>query len=124
MTETIPRILFVDDNEDLRFMVKTWLSMHGYEVKTAESLASGLHQARSEVFDLYLLDADLPDGRGRELSDRIREFDRATPIVFYSGESPARRGKSVKCDLQDYVMKPGLEDLRKAIFRAINTRHA
>jgi DNA-binding response OmpR family regulator len=115
-----PRILFVDDHEDTRFMVKLWLGNSNYEVATAESIASGLELAQSEPFDLYLLDTRLPDGSGKELCEKIREFDSTTPIIFYSGETPEQLHSAMKCGAQDWVMKPELDGLQAAILRAMN----
>jgi CheY-like chemotaxis protein len=117
--QTIPRILFVDDHDDTRFMIKLWLAQFNYEVATAESMASGLQLAQSEPFDLYVLDTRLPDGSGTELCTKIREFDHATPIIFYSGETPERLRSALECGAQACVMKPELDGLRQAIFRAM-----
>ena len=120
MQQTSPRILFVDDHEDTRFMVKAWLATSNCEVATAESIASGLRLAQSELFDLYLLDTRLPDGNGTELCEKIREFDLKTPIIFYSGDAPEQLSSALKCGAQDWVVKPELDGLRAAIFRAIS----
>lgn len=118
--QNTPRILFVDDHDDTRFMIKFWLAQFNYEVATAENMASGLQLAQSEPFDLYLLDTRLPDGSGTELCAKIREFDRATPIIFYSGETRERLHSLLECGAQDCVMKPELDGLRQAIFRVMN----
>ena len=120
MQNTTPRILFVDDHEDTRFMVKTWLATSNYEVATAGSIASGLQLAQSGLFDLYLLDTRLPDGSGAELCEKIREFDLKTPIIFYSGDAPEQMSAALKCGAQDWVVKPELDGLRAAIFRAMS----
>ncbi len=119
-----PRILFVDDHDDTRFMVKEWLSQFNYEVATAENMADGLRLAQIEAFDLYILDSRLPDGRGTELCVKIREFDRTTPIIFYSGDTEEQLRSELKCAAQEYVMKPEFDDLEKAILRAIKTVRA
>ena len=124
MPNMIPRILYVDDHEDTRFMVKAWLATSNYEVATAESVASGLRLAQSELFDLYLLDTRLPDGNGTELCEKIREFDLKTPIIFYSGDAPEHMSAALKCGAQDWVVKPELDGLRAAIFRAMNSMQA
>jgi len=116
-----PRILFVDDHDDTRFMIKEWLSQFSYEVATAESMADGLRLAKVEPFDLFILDTRLPDGRGTELSIKIREFDQVTPIIFYSGEPPERVRAELKDGAQEYVMKPEFDELEKAIRRAVGT---
>ena len=114
-----PRILFVDDHDDTRFMIKEWLSQFNYEVATAESMAEGLRLAQFEAFDLYILDSRLPDGRGTELCVKIREFDRTTPIIFYSGEAREELHSELKCGAQECVMKPEFDELEKAIRRAV-----
>jgi CheY-like chemotaxis protein len=114
-----PRILFVDDHDDTRFMIKEWLSQFNYEVATAESIAGGLQLAKAEPFDVYILDTRFPGGRGAELCAKIREFDPATPIIFYSGESPEWIGSDLKNGAQEYVMKPEFDNLEKAILRAV-----
>ncbi|MGB9179125.1 MAG: response regulator [Pyrinomonadaceae bacterium] len=118
--QNIPRILFVDDHEDTRFMIQTWLARFNYEVATAENTASGLQMAQSQRFDIYVLDTYLSDGSGKDLCRRIREFDSTTPIIFYSGEAPERLRLELECGAQDYVLKPELDGLRKAIFRLTN----
>ncbi|HEV2914884.1 MAG TPA: response regulator [Pyrinomonadaceae bacterium] len=125
MDENAPsRILFIDDHADTCYMVKEWLGMSNYEVATAQSMASGLQLARSEPFDLYLLDTRLPDGSGRELCEKIREFDLKTPIIFYSGETPEQLRSVLACGAQDYVRKPELEGLRTAVSRAMSAGRA
>jgi DNA-binding response OmpR family regulator len=114
-----PRILFVDDHEDTRSLVKLWLAQSDHEVVTAESLSSGLRLAQSEPFDLYVLDTRLPDGSGRELCEKIREFDQKTPIIFYSGDTPEQLGRALECGAQDYVVKPEFDGLRRAVSRAM-----
>jgi CheY-like chemotaxis protein len=118
------RILFVDDHDDTRFMIKVWLSQLDYEVATAESLADGLRLAQGEPFDLYILDTNLPDGKGPELCIKIREFDPTTPIIFYTGEPREQLNAELKVGAQEYVMKPEIGDLEKAILRAMKTVRA
>ncbi|HEX7957118.1 MAG TPA: response regulator, partial [Pyrinomonadaceae bacterium] len=74
----IPRILFVDDHEDTRFLISYLLGEWGYEVTVAKSVEDGLVLARRGNFDLYLLDSRFGDGSGTELCEGIREFDKTT----------------------------------------------
>lgn len=120
MNKTKPRILFVDDHEDTRLVIITWLGVLGYEVRAAESGAEGLHMAQQERFDLYLLDSRFADGTGRELCEKLREFDPDTPIIFYSGESPQRLKESMECDAQGYVVKPEFDALPSVIEGALS----
>ena len=114
-----PRILFVDDHEDTRFLITYLLGAWGYVVVAARSVEEGLVLARGGGFDLYLLDSRFADGSGSELCEGIREFDKATPIVFYSGDHPSRLSKALECDAQGFVLKPGLDALPIELERAL-----
>lgn len=119
--KTRPRILFVDDHEDTRTLITLLLGGMGYEVVAAQSSGEGLKQALTRTFDLYLLDSRFEDGTGSELCEAIRAHDETTPIVFYSGEHPARLKEALECDAQGYVLKPGLDTLPREIERALGT---
>ncbi len=116
-----PRILFVDDHEDTRFLISYLLSAWGYEVVAARNVEEGLALARGRGFDLYLLDSRFADGSGTELCESIREFDKETPIVFYSGDHPSRLKKALDCDAQGFVLKPGFDALPRELERALAT---
>ena len=116
-----PRILFVDDHEDTRFLISYLLGAWGYGVEAAASIEEGLTLARSGDFDLYLLDSRFADGSGTELCEGIREFDKETPIVFYSGDHPSRLKKALECDAQGFVLKPGFDALPRELERALGT---
>jgi CheY-like chemotaxis protein len=114
-----PRILFVDDHEDTRFLITYLLGAWGYGVAAAKTVEEGLKLARGGGFDLYLLDSRFADGSGTELCEGIREFDKATPIVFYSGDHPSRLKKALDCDAQGFVLKPGFDALPRELERAL-----
>jgi CheY-like chemotaxis protein len=120
LQKTKPRILFVDDHEDTRVVILTWLGVIGYEVRGADGASEALKMAREERFDLYLLDSRFADSTGKVLCERLREFDPDTPIIFYSGETPARLKESMECDAQGFVIKPQFEALPKVIEQALN----
>lgn len=115
----VPRILFVDDHEDTRYLIMYLLGGQGYEVEAAESVEEGLQLARAGRFDLYLLDSRFADGSGTELCEGIRAFDKTTPIVFYSGDHPSRLKKALDCDAQGFVLKPGLDALPRVVEQAL-----
>jgi CheY-like chemotaxis protein len=110
-----PRILSVDDHEDTLLMLQTLLGAHGYDLTPAASVAEGLRLAKTEDFDLYLFDFRFADGTGRELCERIREFDHETPILFFSGSHPALEQEAMSCGAQGFVMKPDFAALRREI---------
>jgi len=118
--KTEPRILFVDDHEDTCFLVITWLSTLGYQVTATHSVSEGLKLAKSERFDLYLLDSRLADGDGKELCEKLREIDERTPIVFYAGDIRERVLADSDCETQGFVIKPEIENLPLIISNALH----
>ena len=114
------RILFVDDHEDTRSLMMTWLGVLGHEVVVAHSVNEGVRLAKSQTFDLYLLARRFTDGSGKELCEKIRVFDDTTPIVFYSGEMPARQEEmAAACGAQGYAIKPDFAALSRVISQAL-----
>lgn len=85
----------------------------------ASSVAEGLELAKTQDFDLYLLDYVFADGTGRELCEQIREFDRETPILFFSGSHPNVYREALSCGAQGFVVKPDIDGLRGEIRRAL-----
>jgi len=87
MTDTIlvkRKILCVDGHEDTCLLVRYLLKPFGYEVTTINDLNSGLRIARTTDYDLYLIADKLSEGTGIEFCEKVREFDRQTPILFWS----------------------------------------
>ena len=111
----------MDDHEDSRDIVAAVLSKDNYRVTTCASCADGLRRAKAGDFDLFLLDFHFKDGTGKELCERIREFDRETPIRFYSGSHPIQQQDAATCGAQGFVMKPDFEALRREISRVLSS---
>jgi DNA-binding response OmpR family regulator len=105
-----PRVLCVDDDEDSREMFGLLLKYWEIEAKSVGTAAQALSLIQAERFDLYMLDACLPDLDGFELCRRMRELDPHTPILFFSGaayETDKQRG--MEAGANDYVSKPDVE---------------
>jgi DNA-binding response OmpR family regulator len=101
------RILYIEDHDDTRELVTLLLAQKSYEVITGSTIKSGVELAGTEKFDLYLLDSWLPDGSGLELCTRIRQFDKTTPILFYSAAAYASDSElALNCGAQAYLVKP------------------
>lgn len=102
-----PRVLYIEDHEDTRELVTLVLEQRRYDVVTGTTIESGLALAGSQDFDLYVLDSWLPDGSGLDLCRQIREFDKATPILFYSAAAyEIDRDQAMQCGAQAYLIKP------------------
>jgi len=108
-----PRVLCVDDDEDSRVMLITLLKHALIEAKAVGTAEQALSSIQLERFDLYLLDASLPDLDGFELCRRLRDFDPNTPILFFSGAAyePADKSRGIEAGANAYVIKPDLDGL-------------
>lgn len=115
------RVLYIEDHEDTRELVTLVLSQRSYEVVTGASIESGIALAAAGKYDLYLLDSWLPDGSGLDLCEKIREFDKTTPILFYSAAAYASDyDRALKCGAQAYLIKPSQpSDLCKLVSELI-----
>jgi DNA-binding response OmpR family regulator len=102
------RILCVEDHADTSALLKTILEQDGYEAVAAGTVAEAIELARSDGFDLYLIDRWLPDGEGIELCRMIRTFDSTTPIVFLTADArETTRAQAMAAGAQGYMVKPG-----------------
>ncbi|HKY29761.1 MAG TPA: response regulator [Pyrinomonadaceae bacterium] len=116
-----PRVLYIEDHEDTRELVTLLLTQRSYEVVSGATIESGIALAVAQDFDLYLLDSWLPDGSGLELCEKIRQFDKTTPILFYSAAAYASdHDMALKCGAQAYLIKPSQpSDLCKMVSELI-----
>ena len=107
LNKNTPRVLYIEDHDDTRELVTLVLEQRCFEVVTGSTIASGIALAASDRFDLYLLDSWLPDGSGLDLCRQIREFDKTTPILFYSAAAyEIDRDQAMRCGAQAYLIKP------------------
>lgn len=102
-----PRILIVDDEQDLCQLMKTTLTKEGFsEIVTAGTLEEGWIKFQDFEPNIAILDVMLPDGEGYDLCRQIREVSRI-PILFLSAKSDEVDkilGLAIGGD--DYITKP------------------
>jgi DNA-binding response OmpR family regulator len=114
-------VLFVDDDEEAGEMLSLLLKPQQIEVTCAQSAAQAWLKIKAEYFDLYLLDAWLPQLDGFELCRQIRQCDSTTPIVFYSGAAyDADKKEGIAAGANAYVAKPDLDGLIETIVDLIS----
>jgi DNA-binding response OmpR family regulator len=102
-----PRVLYIEDHDDTRELVTLVLEQKSLQVVTGSTIKTGVALASSQEFDLYLLDSWLPDGSGLDLCRQIRQFDQATPILFYSAAAyEIDRDEAMNSGAQAYLIKP------------------
>lgn len=101
------RILIIEDNPNVRELVKLGLEAESFIVDGAENGEDGSYLARTNEYDLVILDIGLPRRRGTEVLKEIRKAKRTMPILMLSVEReiPTKVGLlSIGAD--DYMTKP------------------
>lgn len=102
------RILLVDDDEALRSTLAEQLELHEeFETIQVGTGQEGIETARSEHFDLILLDVGLPDTDGREVCRAMRKNGFKMPIIMLTGaDSDAEEILGLESGANDYITKP------------------
>lgn len=100
------RILIVDDDEDLSFIIMDMLENYGYEVTLASDSEQAFILLGEQTYHMILLDINLPDMTGFELCKELRRVS-TVPVIFASArtsESDRITGLDIGGD--DYLPKP------------------
>lgn len=85
MTDLKGRLLVIDDEQGIREGCRRVLTPAGYQVETAATIATGREAIETGDFDLVLLDVMLPDGKGIDLLETIRQRDPDIVAVIITG---------------------------------------
>src|SRR5712671_6283374 len=101
------RVLVTEDDPDALALLEFILTGAHCEVVTTPNSLQALKLAKGQTFDLYLLDNWMDDMSGVELCRKLREFDRGTPILFYSGAAyEADKRAAFGAGADGYMVKP------------------
>jgi two-component system KDP operon response regulator KdpE len=107
------RILAVDDESQIRRVVRTTLTSNGYEVTEAVNGEDALRLVRSSEFDLVLLDMNMPGKSGLETCREIRAFGSNPAIIMVTvRDSENDKVEALDAGADGYVTKPfGISEL-------------
>ena len=87
MPKKSPRILVVDDEPDITATVQSYFGRRGFLVNTAASGKDALEIIKSSKPDLVFLDLTLPEMTGKEVLQKLREFDQKTKVIIITGHT-------------------------------------
>lgn len=113
-------ILVVDDEPDLRLLVRMTLEGNGYDVEEASTAAEAIIQALAVRPRLILLDIRLPDAEGFEVLKTLKATPELaeTPVVMMSAHSsPPTLQKAEVIGSHDYLIKPFKQDALLGLVR-------
>ncbi len=100
------RILVVDDDPQIRRVLKVTLTGQGYEVDEAKNGEGALERLRDARFDLVLLDVNMPGIDGLEACRAIREGSEIAIIMLTVRDNEADTVAALDAGADDYVTKP------------------
>lgn len=111
--QTKPEILFVEDDQNLGIVIRDFLRLKGFNITLALDGMEGLEKYQSQVYDLCILDVNLPKMDGFQLAREIRKMNQEIPILFLTAKTMDEdkvEGFNIGAD--DYISKPfNIEEL-------------
>lgn len=125
-TSINPRLLYVEDDESLRFVTQDNLEIAGYTVIGIADGAEAKKQINEGLeFDIAILDVMLPGVDGFAVAEAIRERDAEVPVLFLSAKSLKEdRLRGLRIGADDYLTKPfNIEELVLKVDIFLRRRH-
>jgi two-component system, OmpR family, KDP operon response regulator KdpE len=101
-----PRILVIDDETQIRRLLRITLEGGGFEVREAETGSLGLTEAAGLRPDGVVLDLGLPDLDGKEVLRRLREWSKVPVLVLTVRDSEKEVIAALDAGADDYLTKP------------------
>ncbi len=116
------KILLVDDDPQIRSLMKKTLENIGHKITTASDGLEALGLIYASKYDLVLMDIVLPRIDGLGLLDVIKKREPSTMVVMISGQANVESAtKALKLGAYDFLMKPfELKDLKNIVAGALN----
>jgi len=115
------KIIVVDDEKNIRIMLKRVLSGDQYEIDEAVNGLEALQKIAQEKYDAILLDLRMPEMNGLQVIEKIKEMDINTPVIMMSAYGTIPEAvEAMKLGAVDYLIKPfDLDELRMTLDRMI-----
>ena len=103
----MPKILVVEDDQDLREMLSRWLSLEKHMVDLAGSASEALPMLKISSYDLMILDWGLPGLSGLDLCRQLRAEGGSVPILFLTARDKIdEKEAGFAAGADDYLTKP------------------
>ncbi len=101
------KVLLVEDDENMRFVIQDSLEMHGYSIVAVSNGQTALSAFMKDTFDLCVLDVMLPGKDGFTLAGDIRKLSKDVPIIFLTARILKEdRINGFRIGADDYITKP------------------
>jgi DNA-binding response OmpR family regulator len=101
-----PRVLVVEDDDEIAQVLQRSLRLEGYEVRVAGDGVKALEDARTFLPDLVILDLGLPKLDGIEVAKQLRERDDTPILMLTARDAVESRVEGLDTGADDYLVKP------------------
>jgi DNA-binding response OmpR family regulator len=101
-----PRVLVIDDDDDIRGLVVELLQRAGLEVDQASDGRAGLRAFHQTPVDLVLLDVSMPELDGWQTLERIRDLSDVPVMMLTARGAELERVRGLQAGADDYMVKP------------------
>ena len=118
------KILIIDDDVELATLLTDYLTLEGFEARSAQNGLDGLTMLAGDEFDLVVLDVMMPGMSGTETLTKIREKYKIPVLMLTARGDPVDRILGLELGADDYVPKPCTPRELVARMRAILRRTA
>ncbi|MDW7711390.1 MAG: response regulator [Deferrisomatales bacterium] len=109
-------ILFIDDDESIRFLVQEELTLEGHRVRVADDGWDGLRAVEEACPDVVVVDIKMPGIGGLEVLRRLKETHPQIPVFLFTAYNDYR-AEAIQLGADGYFIKsPDMSRLKNAIF--------
>jgi two-component system, OmpR family, KDP operon response regulator KdpE len=117
------RVLVVDDEPAILRFLKPALEANAYEMTSAGTVAEAAQRIAADAPDIVVLDLGLPDGDGKDVIRRVREWSDVPIIVLSARDREAEKIEALDLGADDFVNKPfGVGELLARLRTALRHR--
>lgn len=106
MTDKGPRVLVIDDEPQIRKLLKVSLQAYGYTLDEADTGKDGINRTAIFKPDLIIVDLGLPDIDGKEVVKQIRDWSGVPIIILTARDQEQEKIEALDAGADDYVTKP------------------
>ena len=106
MTQEGPRILIIEDEQEIRRFLRVSLGSHGYRLTESDTGREGVMQAATQQPDLIILDLGLPDIDGMEVIRQVRDWSPMPIIILSARGQEHEKVQALDAGADDYLTKP------------------
>ena len=117
------KLLIIEDDIDLREGLHFSFEGDGYEVLDVGTRREGQQEMKKGIYDLVLLDCNLPDGTGFDLCREVRRFSMIPIIMLTARDTEMDENRALELGVNDYLSKPfSLGVLKARMKRILNEK--